>query len=136
MFLQKQKKIAVALLVITFLVLPCVSIFAKTGIGGAKDDLDKFGKGAGFDTTGTGGDIDVVVGSILKYFLSFFGVIFLTLLIYGGWLWMNARGSEEDVEKSKDTMINAAIGLMIVLGAYFIADWIVYNLALRTLEYN
>ena len=48
------------------------------------------------------------------------GVVFLILMIYGGYLWMLARGNEQEVEKAKNIIQNALIGLVIVLAAYAI----------------
>ncbi len=71
----------------------------------------------------------VVVGKIIQTFLSFLGVIFFGLMLYGGYCWMLARGNEQDVEKAKNIITNAIIGLVIVLAAYaitaFVGAWLV-----------
>jgi len=52
----------------------------------------------------------------------FDGQIFiLYLMIYAGFLWMTARGAEEQVKKSQDIIIAAVIGLVITLSAYAIS---------------
>lgn len=61
-----------------------------------------------------------VVGIAIKGLLTFLGVIFLGLMIYGGYKWMLARGNEQEVEAAKNTIRNAIIGLIVVLGAYAI----------------
>ncbi|MFH1565461.1 MAG: hypothetical protein ABIC82_06540 [bacterium] len=97
----------------------------------ASTELSTFGLKTGFGTTH---NIDTIIGLVIKYILSFMGVVFLVLLIYGGFIWMLARGASEEVTKSKEIMINAIIGLGIVLGAYLITDWIVSSLASVTLK--
>lgn len=74
------------------------------------------------------------IGDIIKYILSMLGVIFLVLLVYGGFLWMTARGDSDVVSKSKDIIINAIIGLIIVLMSYAITYYVVGNMANTTMK--
>lgn len=68
------------------------------------------------------------IGQIIGVVLSLIGVMFLVLMIYAGFTWMFARGNEQDVEKAK-RMIEAAIaGLIIVLSAYAITNYVSTNL--------
>ena len=53
------------------------------------------------------------------------GVIFLVLMVYAGYLWMTARGTEEQIEKAKKIIMAAMIGLIITLGAYSITAFVV-----------
>ena len=73
--------------------------------------------------------ISSVAGGIIKIFLSLLGVIFVVLLIYGGFLWMNARGNAEQVTKSQDLIKDAVIGLIIVVAAYAITYFALFMLA-------
>lgn len=61
---------------------------------------------------------------IIKYVLSFLGVIFLILIIIGGYQWMTAGGNEEIIKKARARIINAVIGLAIILLAYTISRFI------------
>ncbi|MFH1565459.1 MAG: hypothetical protein ABIC82_06530 [bacterium] len=72
------------------------------------------------------------IGKVISYALSMLGVIFLVLLVYGGFIWMLARGDSEEVKKSKDIIINAAIGIIIVLISYAITYYVVANLTSTT----
>lgn len=64
------------------------------------------------------------VGGIVGLILSFIGIIFLVLTVYAGFLWMTAQGNSGQVEKAKDLLINAIIGLVIVSAAYSITMFI------------
>jgi amino acid transporter len=64
------------------------------------------------------------IGSMIGIVLSFVGVIFLILMIYAGISWMTASGNQEKVTKAKELIINAIIGLIIVLAAYAITAFI------------
>ena len=70
-----------------------------------------------------------VTGGIIKIFLSILSIIFIALLIYGGFLWMNARGNAEQVTKAQDLIKDAVIGLVIVIGAYAITYFVLFMLA-------
>jgi len=43
------------------------------------------------------------------------GALFLILMIYGGFTWMTAQGNEEKIAKAKRIIVNAVIGLSIIL---------------------
>jgi len=64
--------------------------------------------------------LEIIVSDIITILLSFVGVIFLILTIWGGYLWMTAGGNEEQVTKAKTIIRNGAIGIAIVLAAYLI----------------
>ncbi|MFH1565460.1 MAG: hypothetical protein ABIC82_06535 [bacterium] len=74
------------------------------------------------------------IGKVISYVLSILGVIFLVLLVYGGFIWMLARGDSEEVKKSKDIIFNAAIGIVIVLTSYAITYYVVSNLISTTMK--
>lgn len=65
-----------------------------------------------------------VSATVIKAALALVGVIFLILMVYGGFTWMLARGNEELVNKARDTVKAAAIGLVIIVAAYSIANFI------------
>lgn len=96
----------------------------------ADDDnygLDKAANEAGFDTSSSP-DVYTISGQIIQYILSFVGVIFLILIIYGGFQWMTARGNEEQVTKAKNLMYNATIGVILILAAYTITYYVINTL--------
>lgn len=70
-----------------------------------------------------------IIGAVIGVFISFLGIIFLVLIIYGGFLWMTSAGNETKVLKAKDTLTRAVIGLIIIMSAYAIT-YFVFN-ALR-----
>jgi len=69
-------------------------------------------------------DIVVIIGRIINTALSFLGIVFLILVIYGGFMWMTAGGSEEKVGKAIALFSNSAYGLMIVIAAYLITRYL------------
>ena len=71
-----------------------------------------------------GDSVSEITGKIIGAGLAFVGVLFFILMIYGGILWMTARGNEQQVTKAKDLIIAAVIGLIIILSAYTITAYI------------
>jgi len=68
------------------------------------------------------------VGVIIKIALSLVGAIFLALMVYAGYLWMTARGEEEPIEKAKKIIKACIVGLIIVVGAYSITDYVLVRI--------
>ncbi len=64
------------------------------------------------------------IGTVLSMVLSFLGVLFLILIIFGGIKWMIAAGNNEKVEKAKNMIISAVVGLIIVFSAYALTAFI------------
>lgn len=99
------------------------------GLALSKCRLEMVQTPAGFNAEN---DPVVIVGKVINIFLALLGVIFLVLTVYGGYLWMTARGDEQQVTKAKDVLKAAAIGLGITLGAYAISSFVVSRLAATT----
>lgn len=82
------------------------------------------GSETGSITGSVGQSLPTLVGKIIGTVLSFLGVIFMVLMIYGGFLWMLDRGEGSHAKKAKDLIEAAIIGLVIVMSAYAITAWI------------
>jgi cbb3-type cytochrome oxidase subunit 3 len=99
-----------------------------------KDDghLDTVADAGGYDTNEF--EVESVVATIIQTALSFIGVVFLILMVYGGYLWMTARGNEEQVTKAKNLITAAIIGTVIVVSAYAITVFVVGKIGSATLK--
>lgn len=64
------------------------------------------------------GDPVTVTYWVINILLSFLGLAFVVLLVYGGTVWIVARGNSEEIEKAKKFIRNGLIGLIIVLASY------------------
>lgn len=73
-----------------------------------------------------------IVALIIKIILSFLAIIFVALIIYGGFTWMTATGNQERVTKSKDIILNSIIGIAIVIAAYAISFFVLQQLVNAT----
>ena len=64
------------------------------------------------------------IGIIISYMLAFLGVIFLVLVIYSGFQWLTAGGNEDKVKQARSRITNAVFGLIIILAAFAITNFI------------
>ena len=67
---------------------------------------------------------EAIIGNLIGTTLSIIGVIFFILMVYAGFKWMTARGNEEGVKEAQKTIIAAIIGLVVVLSAYAITNFV------------
>jgi len=65
-----------------------------------------------------------IIGQILGGLLSLTGTIFFILMLYGGGLWMSARGEENQVEKAKNVILHSIIGLVVTSFSYVIIQFV------------
>ena len=128
---MKRQKISITFLLIIsclLLVLPYLSLAQGTA-STMSGFLDNIAKGAGYETAGvTDTTLAETVGSIIAKILEIIGIIFMVFMIYGGWIWMKAKGNEEQVTRAKNILNNAAIGLLIILTSYVLTWFIVSSL--------
>lgn len=64
--------------------------------------------------------VNQIVGRVIQAALPIIGALFLFMFLYGGFLWMTAGGEEKQVLKARQTLMQAFIGMVIVIGAYII----------------
>ncbi len=72
------------------------------------------------------------VGKLINVFLGLLGIIFLILVIYAGFLWMTAGGDDKKVATAKNILISAVVGLVVLLSAYAISNFVIDQLTLAT----
>ncbi|MBI4281378.1 hypothetical protein HY625_00995 [Candidatus Uhrbacteria bacterium] len=80
-------------------------------------------------TKGSPEGVQSIIGELIATVLSFVGVIFLILIIYGGVLWMTAGGAEDRITKAKGIITNAVIGLALIFAAYAITAFVTGQLS-------
>lgn len=93
---------------------------AATPVLAQSDSASLVAESAGFG----GGDLIQIIGTIIKVFLGLLGIIFLILVIYAGFLWMTAGGDDKQVLRAKKILINATVGLVLMLMSYAIASFV------------
>ncbi|MFH1193691.1 MAG: hypothetical protein V1661_01710 [bacterium] len=109
------KKLSFAITLALFTALPA---FAQYG-------LNETAGSAGLNTGLATKSVPEIVGSIIGMALSLLGILFLILMLYGGYTWMTSYGAEAKITKAKNLIVDALIGLIIVLAAYAITTFII-----------
>jgi len=118
-----------------FLIFPiiCLVIFSSFYATHVKAEfaferfLDPIGEhGFERDTTGAPDTslMDVII-IIINAVLSFLGLIFIALIIYGGYMWMFSGGNEQNIDKAKKILTNSSIGVAIVLASAAISQLVI-----------
>ena len=74
-------------------------------------------------------DIRVIIARIIRAFLGLLGIIAVSIMVYAGYVWMTSGGNEEIIGFAKKTLINATIGLAIILSAFAIVQFVLNALA-------
>jgi len=137
---KQSKKIFIAL-ILTVLALVVVqgTLAAEKPTGldkaleGGQTAIDEaFGGGASVVTSGgpLGGPFVYGLFQIINGLLTFTGVIFFLILIYGGYLWMMARGNEEQLTRAKRITREVIIGIIIIVLARIITEFILIQIGL------
>jgi small-conductance mechanosensitive channel len=120
----KQKTIAGIISMATLQFMLVMFAFAKP-FDSVTKNLKKTAKDAGYETQNVDeATISGAIGQVVQLLLGFMGVIFAVLIIYGGIVWMTAGGDESKVTQASTTIKNSVIGLIIVMSAYLITQWV------------
>jgi len=109
---------------ISFLALPnFVFAQAKGSIQNAFPMATEVAKESSYSTEKS---LTMVAGNVLQLALSVLGVLFVIFMIYGGYIWMTAAGNESKADKAKSIITQSILGLIIVVGAYAIAYFVIF----------
>jgi hypothetical protein len=126
MSIKKLLLVIILIMTLGFLMQPVFAANLRDAFGQATEDpLYSAAKQSGYDTKNSAGSVEIIIGQVIQAVLSLLGVIFLILMIYGGFTWMKAMGNETEVTKAKNILSAAVIGLLIVMGAYAISFFII-----------
>jgi len=130
---MKKKSLIICLVIFSCFLLSPVLVNATPATGGLGDitkQLEETGGQAFYGKAGTtpSAELPELIGKYINIFLGILGVLFVVLIVYGGYSWMTAYGNEQKLTKAKDTIINAVIGLIIIMAAYAISHFIIKGL--------
>lgn len=116
-------KTAKVLLVFLFLAVFCVGTSALA--------QNNFGL-QGLEQTGLpSASLGVVVARIINAALGLLGLTAVVIIIYGGYLYMTARGEVEKVQRAKKLLVQAIIGLIIIVLSFAIAQFLFFILGIN-----
>lgn len=103
------------------LTLPISAVLAANPYTEAQNKVTAVGTSAGI--TGQE-DLTRIIGNIINIVLSFLGILLLVYFLYAGFLWMTSGGGEDGKKKAITMMKNAVIGLVIIVVAYALSNFV------------
>ncbi len=62
------------------------------------------------------------IANVVRIILGLLGILFIILIIYAGVLWMTSAGNSDQVEKARGIIVQAVIGLVVIMAAYAITS--------------
>ena len=71
------------------------------------------------------GDVRDTAVDIVKYLMTFLGIIAVVVILIGGFRWMTAGGNEDKIASAKKTITAGAIGLIVILAAFAIVTFVI-----------
>ncbi len=68
------------------------------------------------------------IGRLVNFALIIIGLVFLVLIIYAGYIWLMARGNDQEISRAVDYLRNGFIGLIVILGAYLLTNYVIFKI--------
>lgn len=117
-----MKKFAIMFASILF----ALSAFALPVAVGAQTDV--FGLKYG-ESTGLGNqDPRETAAAIIRAALGILGIVAVVIVLWGGVLWMTAGGNDDRVATAKKILFSGLIGLIIILSAFALTNFVIDQL--------
>jgi len=120
---MKLKTIAKYISPVAALAAPFITL-AQSG-GGVSGGLSSIGDL--FPHGGLSGSLSTqdFIANIIQLLLLFAGIIAVVFIIIGGYQYITSAGNAETAEKGRNTMVNAIIGIVVIILSYVIINVIV-----------
>lgn len=81
-------------------------------------------------------DPRVIAALVIRGFASLLGILFICYIVYAGFTWMTAGGNETKISRAKSTLVTGTIGMLVILAAYGIAQFVILALGCATSTYG
>lgn len=88
-----------------------------------------------------GGGLNVTTKTLSQWIKDIFswasivaGLVFVVLFLVGGIQYLTAAGNDEASGKAKKLLVDAVVGLLIVLIAYAVGNWVIQLVGLGTVD--
>ncbi|MFA5937372.1 MAG: hypothetical protein WC822_05880 [Candidatus Paceibacterota bacterium] len=98
--------------------------YIQLAVGNLDSALGELQRTSHIAGTSAVGNVESIIGRVINSALTLVGTIFFILMVYAGYLWMTARGNEQQTEKAKTIITTAIIGLVVIVSAYAITVFV------------
>ena len=123
--MNKLVKSVVAFGLATMMLAPMMAVAAENTVPGnfrgMMNNLNDVGGGAGLNTTRT---LPQMIGAIINAALGLLGIVMVGIIIFAGYKWMMAQGNSDEVGKAKTMILQAVVGMIILMASYAIATFV------------
>lgn len=126
-----KKQILGLLLAFNLLAIPMAATFSVSPAQAANLNLwgENYNANDFQDETGLGDrDPRDIVARIVRIILGFLGIVAVIIILLGGFKWMTAGGNEDKVAEARKLIVSGIIGLVIILAAFGIAQFVINSL--------
>lgn len=69
-------------------------------------------------------DPRIFIGQIIKGIMGISGSVALLFFVYGGFVYLTAQGERDRIERAKNTLTWATIGLVVIFGSYAFLSYV------------
>ena len=111
------KRLAISTLAVSAIALPFVALAVEPSVELGLNYATDIGLGTQ--------DVRTTIFKIINAFMGLLGIVAVCIILLGGFKWMTAAGNEEKVSEAKKLIISGVIGLIIIMSAYAIAQFVV-----------
>ncbi len=115
-------KVAVFLAIFSLIIVPQIASAITLDVG------INYATATGLGTK----DIRETIASIINVAMGLLGIVAVVIILLGGFKWMTAAGADEKVKEAKKLLTAGVIGLVIILTAYAIANFVVASILRAT----
>lgn len=74
-------------------------------------------------------DPRMIAGNLIGTFISYLGILVVLIVVWAGFKWMISGGKEEKIKDAKMTLINMIFGLLVILSAYSIVNFVIKSIS-------
>jgi len=127
-----MRKLMASVTLTTVMLSALAAPVAADVVSNIKTGLEAAAGPSGYKSGNNDANLTKIAGGLIKEALGLLGIVLLAILIWAGFLWMTAQGEEAKVKKAKDMIFQAVVGLVIIVAAYAIADFVLGSLSNAT----
>ncbi len=117
---KKIHRIRFSALAIAVCIVAVGAFFAMHAANATPFTVEDFGASVGLGTA----DLKTTIINIIKWILGILALTALVFIIYGGVIWLTSAGNPEKIQKAKRIILNAVIGMIIVLISWAIVIFV------------